>query len=235
MNLARMFPRRASATRRRIVPIRLLKVVPTSCSGGTENQFMTLGRALDPQRFGLELACLRRWGSLSTRSVARHSAPRIRHLDVLQLARLGQQARFARHIVPRRIDVVHAYSFYGNVFAILPARVAGAPVVIASIRDRGAYLTPMQKRVQRLVCRLADCVLVNADAVKDWLVGQRLRPGEDRRHSQRRRPRALRRQPATRIGSCPSSALPTDAPMVAVVSRLKRLKGLEQFLEAAVL
>ena len=45
---------------------------------------------------------------------------------------------------------VHAYSFYGNVFGILPARLAATPVVIASIRDRGAYLTPMQKRVQRL-------------------------------------------------------------------------------------
>ena len=66
---------------------------------------------------------------------------------------------------------MHAYNFYGNVFAIPPARLV-APVVIASIRDRAPYLTPMQKRVQRYVCQFADCVLVNADAVKDWLVGE---------------------------------------------------------------
>ena len=65
---------------------------------------------------------------------------------------------------------MHTYSFYGNVFAVPPGRFA-APVVIASIRDRGPYLTAMQRRVQRHVCRLADCVLVNAEAVKQWLVG----------------------------------------------------------------
>ena len=40
--------------------------------------------------------------------------------------------------------------------------------VIASIRDRGPYLTSLQKRVQRYVCHLAHCILVNADAVKDY-------------------------------------------------------------------
>jgi len=41
---------------------RVLKVVPTLMCGGTENQFMTLGRRLDRSRFDLEFACLRRWG-----------------------------------------------------------------------------------------------------------------------------------------------------------------------------
>jgi hypothetical protein len=36
--------------------------------------------------------------------------------------------------------------------------------VIASIRDRAPYLTSTQKRAQRLMCRFADCVLVNAVA-----------------------------------------------------------------------
>ena len=39
-----------------------------------------------------------------------------------------------RHIARRGIKIVHAYNFYGNVFAVPPARLA-APVVIASIRD----------------------------------------------------------------------------------------------------
>jgi glycosyltransferase involved in cell wall biosynthesis len=83
---------------------------------------------------------------------------------------LRQQARLARYVASRRIDIVHAYSFYGNVFAIPPARIAGVPVVIASIRDRAPYLTPMQKRAQRWACQFADCILANAVAVKDWLI-----------------------------------------------------------------
>ena len=57
-------------------------------------------------------------------------------------------------------------------FAIPPARLAAVPVVIASIRDRGPYLSPMQLRVQRMLCRAATCVAVNAGAVRDWLIGQ---------------------------------------------------------------
>jgi hypothetical protein len=42
--------------------VRLMKVVPTLLCGGTESQVMTLCRALDPSRFDVEFACLRRWG-----------------------------------------------------------------------------------------------------------------------------------------------------------------------------
>ena len=127
---------------------------------------------------------------------------------------------------------MHAYNFYGNVFAVPPARLA-APVVIASIRDCAPYLTPMQKRVQRYACQFADCVLVNADAVKDWLIGEGydaskivvIRNGVD----------LTRFDGAARPGpaSAASSGSRRGTPLVAVVSRLTRLKGLENFLEAA--
>jgi hypothetical protein len=42
--------------------VRILKIVPTLLCGGTENQAMALGRALDPKEYSLEMACLRRWG-----------------------------------------------------------------------------------------------------------------------------------------------------------------------------
>ena len=35
-------------------------------------------------------------------------------------------------MIKHRIDVMHSYSFYGNVFGILPAKLASTPVVIAS-------------------------------------------------------------------------------------------------------
>ena len=133
----------------------------------------------------------------------------------------------------RGIQIVHAYNFYGNVFAIPPARLV-APVVIASIRDRAPYLTPMQKRVQRYACQFADCILVNADAVKDWLDRRRIRPR--RRSSVIRNGVDLARfddAPPTRRGCAASSACRIARRSSAVVSRLTRLKGLEQFLEAA--
>ena len=236
MTGAFMFPLR---TRRLASPsngsdrIRLLKVVPTFMCGGTENQFMTLGRSLDASRFALEFACLRRWGGF-VEEIDQRRIPLL-ECDVTSFRSvdaLVQQARLARHITGRRIDIVHAYSFYGNVFAVPPARMARTPVVIASIRDRAPYLTSMQKRVQRYACRLADCVLANADAVKDWLIGEGydaskivvIRNGVDlSRFDHANDSARIRHQ----LG------LPHDAPVVTVVSRLNRLKGLEQFLAAA--
>lgn len=211
---------------------RILKVVPTLMCGGTENQFMTLGRLLDRSRFELEFACLRRWGPF-VKELAQLQIP-LHEYQVTtfrSVQALAQQARLARHIARRGIDIVHAYNFYGNVFAVPPARLV-APVVIASIRDRAPYLTPMQKRVQRYACQFADCVLVNADAVKDWLIGEGydpanivvIRNGVDlARFDGRPAGERIRAE----FGLAPGT------PLVTVVSRLTRLKGLEYFLEAA--
>ena len=54
--------------------IRLLKIVPTLRYGGTERQFMTLSASLDPSRFQVDLACLRPGGGLAAEAV-RHGLP----------------------------------------------------------------------------------------------------------------------------------------------------------------
>jgi len=200
--------------------------------GGTENQFMTLARMLDRVRFDVEFACLRRWGGFVDELLARNiPLTEYRVSTFCSLAAIAQQARLTRHIRRRRIQIVHAYNFYGNVFATPPARLV-APVVIASIRDRAPYLTTMQKRVQRYACQFADCILVNADAVKDWLIGDGynaskiavIRNGVDLARFDNLPARSnVRRE----LG------LADDTPLVGVVSRLTRLKGLEDFLEAA--
>ncbi len=214
--------------------VHLLNVVPTLLCGGTEGQVMALSRSLDAKRFALEFACLRRIGPFVKELDDRHLPLTEYGLTSFRSVRaLRQQVEFARY-VRRGVDIVHAYSFYGNVFAIPPARLARVPVVIASIRDLGLYLTPVQKRVQRYVCRLADCVVVNADAVRTWLVGEGydaerivvIRNGVDlTRFREPSQPDRVRRE----LG------LPHGVPLVAVVSRLTRMKGLEQFLEAAAL
>jgi L-malate glycosyltransferase len=212
--------------------IRLIKVVPTLLCGGTETQFMTLARSLDQDRFSVRFACLRKWGPFVS-ELAQLGIP-LQEYGVTTFRSwraLRQQARFSRDLRRDGIDIVHTYSFYGNVFAVPPGRIA-ARVVVASIRDRGLYLTPMQQRVQRHVCRLADRVLVNAEAVKTWLVNDGFAASRitvipngidtSRFHTQAD-PVAVRR----------SLAVPDDARLVAVVSRLHRLKGIEDFLDAA--
>lgn len=213
--------------------IRLLNVVPTLLCGGTENHFMTLSRALDPSRFDLHFACLRKWGpfveELKTRQIplVEYRLSTFRSLNALV-----QQARLARYVKQHAVDIVHTYSFYGNVFAIPPGRFA-APVVVASIRDRGPYLTPMQRRVQRHVCKLADCILVNAEAVKQWLLDDGY--DESRIEIIPNGIDTSRFVATDRATVLRSLGVPESSRVVGVVSRLSRLKGIETFIQAAAL
>jgi glycosyltransferase involved in cell wall biosynthesis len=212
--------------------IRLMKFVTLFGFGGTERQFVNLGLALDSQRFALEYACMRRWGhflgELDGCGVPLSEFP-IRRL--FGVGALRQQLRLARHIGRRRIQIVHSYNFYSNVFAIPAAWLAGVPVIIASIRDRGVYLTTMQRHVQRLVCRLADCVLVNADSIKEWLVGDGydpsnivvIRNGVDLPRFSGPRRADIRHE----LG------IPEGAPIVAMMARFNAKKGIEDFIDAA--
>src|SRR5262249_56738643 len=106
-------------------PVRLLKVVTTLMCGGTEQQFMALGRALDPRRFALEFACLRRSGGFVAELDARGIPLREYGIRTfLSVNAIAQQVRLARDLRRSAAQIVHAYSFYGNVFAIPPARLA---------------------------------------------------------------------------------------------------------------
>ena len=213
--------------------VRLLTFTTLFAIGGTERHVASLADGLDHSRFEMEFGCLRRSGEFLEQIEARGLT--VNEYAVSRLYgphALAQQLRFARHLRRRRIQIMHSYNFYPNVFAIPAARLARTPVVLASIRDTGAHLTPRQRRVQRLSCRLADHILVNAEAVRQWLTTEgydpsrisvirngldlsRFAPGGD--------DPALRRE----LG------LPAGAPLIAMLSRLSRLKGVEDFLDAA--
>ena len=212
---------------------RLLMFVNGFAMGGTERHVVNLGRALDRSRFDIHLACFRRWGHFLEEIESSRLPIREYGIDSLHNRRtLREQLRFARDLRRHRIQIVHTYNFYPNVFALPAARLARVPRVVASIRDTGVYQTAMQKRVQRLACRLADCIVVNAEAVRRWLVEEGYEPrkiavirnGVDlSRFRARGDGGRLRRE----IG------VPPGAPIVAVISRLHEAKGLDDFLEAA--
>jgi glycosyltransferase involved in cell wall biosynthesis len=218
--------------------VRLVKAVASFECGGTERQFLALGLALDPERFDLRFACLRRHGPFLEQITARGlEATEYPLRSFFSAGYPWQVWRLARDLSRARAQVVQGYGFYGNVLAVPAARAAGAPVVIASIRDQGVYLTAAQKKVQREICRMADCVLANADSVRDWLVGEGYNPNRivvipngidlslyaDRVHGARESGLDLRRE----YGLAP------DSPVVAAVARLNPSKGLEHLLDAA--
>ncbi len=219
--------------------VRLMKVVTNCYNGGTEGQVLNLARNLDREKFDLSFSCLRKRGDILN-EFEKLNAPisefRIKSLYKPQT--LLQQARFSAHLRARRIDIVHSYNFYANFFAIPAARMAGVPLVLASVRDRGVYLTPIQKIAQKWVCSLADRILVNANSIRDWLLEQGyqqnkivvIKNGID-----------LSFYAGSYTGSVKNSALrrelaiPSSAPIVVMLSRLNPQKGVDDFIRAAAL
>jgi glycosyltransferase involved in cell wall biosynthesis/pimeloyl-ACP methyl ester carboxylesterase len=212
--------------------IRLLTFVTDFGCGGTERQVVNLGLALDTKRFAVEFGCLRQWGTLLP-EITNAGFP-LRDYPIRRLygARaMRQQVRLARHLRRHRTQVLHSYNLYSNVFAIPAAWLAGVPVIIASIRDRGVYLTRAQRHVQRYVCRLADCILVNAESIKEWLIGDGYDPSKIlviRNGIDLTRLDAV--GPAKVRGDL---QIPADAPIVTMIARLNAKKGVEDFIDAA--
>jgi len=215
--------------------IRLLNIITTFQIGGTERQVVNLALRFNASRFDLHLACLRNVGELRQE---------LTHLDVPRPVfgigpfhsprTLWQAIRLGMYVRRNRIQIVHTYGFYPNIFAVAAARIAGAPIVVASIRDRGDILTPMQRLIQKWVCRLADCVLVNAEAIRDTLIEQGYKPHNI----------VVIRNGIALSGICAGENrpalrqelhLPPSAPLVFVFSRLNQMKGLAYFLETVAL
>jgi L-malate glycosyltransferase len=213
--------------------VKLLQFLTLLAIGGTERQVMNLALGLDPSRFDVHFGCLNRLGDFRE-EIERSGMPlseyRIHRLFGPDAVR--RQFQFARDLRRERIQVVHTYGFWSNVFAIPAARMAGVPLVVAAIRDTCDDITPAQRCVQRLACRLADAIVVNAEAIKHRLTRDGYRSerivvihnGVDlSRFSRPHEPGRLRRE----LG------LSLDAPLVAVFARLTPVKGIEYFLEAA--
>jgi L-malate glycosyltransferase len=213
--------------------IRLLNFLTNFNIGGTEKQVVQLLKSLDRESFDVRLACLGEKGPLlsTVRELAiPYSEYRISSFWNPKTVR--QQLRFALDIRRSGVQIVHTYGFYTNVFAIPAAKLARTVSIIASIRDTGAYLTELQKRVQRIACRMADHVLVNAEAVRQWLIASGYRPDNIHVICNGIQVPPLP-PPSTREAIRREFGIPLSAPVVAVHSRLSAVKGIEYLIDAA--
>ena len=213
---------------------RLLEFLTVFHIGGTERQVVNLTNGLDPEQYELHMGCLGKVGPLLEEVTSRGiPVSEYKTKNLYNLGAMAARLRFVGYLREHSIELVHSYGFYSNVFAIPAARFAGVPVVIASIRDCGEALSATQKRIQKMACRMADCILANAEGVRTWLLGQGYPAGKIQViRNGIARSASADGQPAGKLRR--ELGLAADTPLVAVLSRLNPMKGLEYFLEAAV-
>jgi L-malate glycosyltransferase len=219
---------RAVAGRR----VRLAYVIKSMVVGGSQVHLTQVLGLLDRTRFDPVLYCLSGEGSL---------LETVRGLDVPVVTPAAGRgfkgpALVARVVALRRAlrrqapDIVHNYLLRANLVGSISARLARVPVVLCS--KRGCH----ERRGFELISAkignaLADCVTVNAEAVRDFVHDNEGCPREKMVvipsgvDTERFRPLPPARFKA-RLG------LAEDRRVVGIVTRMRVRKGVEEFIRA---
>jgi glycosyltransferase involved in cell wall biosynthesis len=213
-------------------PVRLFTFMAYLAIGGTEGQILNIRRGLDPSRFTQHLGCFGRFDDQLPTDLKDMPAQIYRIRKLYGIRAMKEMVRLSLYLKQHRIDIMHAYNFYANVFAVPAARLAGVPVVLASCRDTGACWTVRQRRVNKFVCQFADGVIVNAEAIKSALIAEGYAAERITVIHNGILCHALKssaEKKAIRL----SLNVPADGPLIGVVARIARIKGIEYFVQAA--
>jgi hypothetical protein len=152
------------------VPTPVLLMVRELGVGGTERQLTETARFLDRERFAPHVACLIADGM--RRSEIEQAGVPLLTLPVssfVNLSVLRGAWQLMAYIRRHNIQLVHLFDVPMDLFGVLPARLAGTPVVLASQRAHRQLTPPGGQRLLRLVDRIADGVVVNCEAMRQHL------------------------------------------------------------------
>jgi len=156
------------------VKTKVLHLIHSFIQGGSETQMIQLTKLLvDSGNFDIHVACLDGKGELRPKIDAMNFAeiPEFNLTSFYDRNMFRQLRRFAAHLRERNIRIVQTHDFYSNIFGMIGARLAGTPVRIASKRETLGLRSDAQKKLELLTFKLANAIVVNAEAVKTHLLG----------------------------------------------------------------
>jgi glycosyltransferase involved in cell wall biosynthesis len=152
--------------------VRLMLFTDSFVHGGTERQLVTTLQFLDPAKYEVSVGCLKKRGPFLP-DVEALGIP-VFEFPINSLHNAGTLRSFRRlaaHLKAERVDIVHAFDYYTNLFAVPAARWAGVPVIIASRRNLAHGRTALERLALRAACSLAHRVLANSAAAARTCVG----------------------------------------------------------------
>jgi glycosyltransferase involved in cell wall biosynthesis len=158
----------SSFARAFVQPRRLFLMINSFETGGSERQFLSLTRSLDPQKFALSLGCIQTKGPLRDLF---GDVPRFKlGGSVYGWKSWHSRWLLARHLHQKKTEIAHAFDFYTNLTLVPAAFAARVPVIIGSQRQLGDLLTPAQWKLQKAALQLCDVVVCNSRAAAQKLV-----------------------------------------------------------------
>lgn len=148
---------------------RVLHVISSLGVGGAQRQLAEVINRTPPDRYDLDVLVLGRSdGDFSRAWLAR---PDVRVMFLGSWPQLASSVlEVRRHCKERRYDLVHTWLFMANVVGVAGARLAGAPRVIASVRNLSLWKRTWYRQwwfrpADALASQAADVVTVNAQAL----------------------------------------------------------------------
>jgi glycosyltransferase involved in cell wall biosynthesis len=156
--------------------LRLLLIVSQLGLGGLELQVLELIRSLDKSRFEIHICPLRAIYDLE--SEFRAAGANIVHIHKKHAFDLSVLPRLAGFIRKNQIDVVHTWIFTANTWGRLAAWLAGARVILASERNVDIWKDWKYRCIDFALARVTHLILVNSEAVRNFLVEQEHIPAE---------------------------------------------------------
>ena len=152
--------------------IRLMLFTDSFIHGGTERQFVQTLHCIDRRAYEVTVGCLKRHGPFLA-EVEALGLP-IEEFPIRSLYGVHtweESSRLTSFLREGQFDIVHAFDFYTNAFAVPAARRAGVPVVLASRRNIGDSRPWAQRMIIRAACTLAHAVVANSRVAGTTLTG----------------------------------------------------------------
>ncbi len=142
--------------------------------GGTETQAVELARRMDPRKYDVTLACLRKEGPLLEK--LNGSAVNVVEFypkgGIDSPRGLYQLARMVAYLRRGHFDVVHAHDLWSNLIGVVAGKLADVPVIVTSQRDlsHADWYQGRRKKWLRKAQNASSVVLTNAHMIREGLV-----------------------------------------------------------------
>lgn len=216
--------------------IKVLRVLPSLEMGGVEKTLISLLPRLKEKGIAVKVCTLYRRDILAD-EMERAGIPVINigmraRMDV-DLKYLKGIIRLARFIKRERFHIVHTHLYRANTPGRIAAMLARVPVIIANEHNVDSWKNTAQRRMDRMLARFTDRIIVVSRRVKEFYVEEVGIPekkveviynGVDLNRFEKKVDKQKKRR---------ELGLPGDAPLVGTVGRLQPQKDHKTFLKAS--
>lgn len=138
--------------------------------GGSERQLAETAKALDRARFTAHVGCMREGFRCAELRAAGIPVTVFPVESLYRPSAIAGARQLGRYLRQHNIQIVHAFDVPMDLFAVPAAWLFRAPVVLSSQRAFRDLTPGLTRRLLRLTDRMADGIVVNAEAIRRHLI-----------------------------------------------------------------